>query len=366
MSRKPENELPLGEAEVVAPLMDMISIKEGYRDIAEYLLSDVVVVQNIEAGLALWNRNGYHSTLVTPDGEVIDPIGTVTGGSGAPLEASFLTQRRRIRELSAVLSEREAELGRQERESEKLKQKLEQAETKKTVLGAEIHRLELERVRLEHENRAANQEHDRLAQTVRALTQEQSDLTTAVHLLEDEIQHCHALLHSRAEEKSVREQGLAQKQHDLSELSQSLEAAESAVTQSRIRNAALGEKRDNTQVNLANRLRLQEEISREIAARQGQIADFQRRRCETEQALAQTQKTLEQNRVDLQLLDEHLQTDRQRYREISMRLAEIGETLKELRPLVDDGQQEKSQIQLTLAEKRHRTATSRGKSAREV
>ena len=35
-----------------------------------------------------------------------------------------------------------------------------------------------------------------------------------------------------------------------------------------------------------------------------------------------------------------------------MRLAEIGETIKELRPLVDDGQQEKSQIQLTLAEKR--------------
>ena len=43
--------------------------------------------------------------------------------------------------------------------------------------------------------------------------------TTAVHLLEDEIQHCHALLHSRAEEKGVREQGLAQKQNDLSELS---------------------------------------------------------------------------------------------------------------------------------------------------
>ena len=352
MSRKPENDLPLGEAEVIAPLMEMISIKDGYRDIAEYLLSDVVVVQDLEAGLALWNRNGYHSTLVTPEGEVIDPIGTVTGGSGAPLEASFLTQRRRIRELSAVLSERETELGRQERESEKLKQELEQAETKKTVLGAEIHRLELERVRLEHENRAANQEHERLNQAVLALTQEQSDLATAVKLLEDEIEHCRALIHSRTEEKSAREQHLTEKQTELGELSQALEAADAAVTQSRIRNAALGEKRDNTHVNLANRLRLQEEISREIAARQGQTADFQRRRRETDQALAQTRETLEQNRADLQLLDERLQTDRQRYREISMRLAEIGETIKELRPLVDDGQQEKSRIQLTLAEQR--------------
>ena len=352
MSRRPETDLPLGEAEVIAPLMEMISIKDGYRDIAEYLLSDVVVVQNLDAGLALWNRNGYHSTLVTPEGEVIDPIGTVTGGSGAPLEASFLTQRRRIRELTAVLSEREAELGRKERESFKLKQELEQAETQKTVLGAEIHRLELERVRLEHESRAANQEHERLLQTVRALTQEQSDLTTAVQLLEDEIQNCHALVQSRTEEKSAREGRLMRMQAELSELSQSLEAADSAVTQSRIRNAALGEKRDNTHVNLANRLKLQEEISREIAARRGQIADFQRRRLETEQALAQTRETLERNRGDLQILDERLQTDRQRYREISMRLAEIGETIKELRPLLDDCQQEKSRIQLTLAEKR--------------
>ena len=73
MSRKPHKRLPIGEAEVVAPLMDMISIKDGYRDIAEYLLSDVVVVHDLQAGLALWNRNGYHSTLVTPEGEVIDP-----------------------------------------------------------------------------------------------------------------------------------------------------------------------------------------------------------------------------------------------------------------------------------------------------
>ena len=352
LSRKPEKDLPLGEAEVVAPLMEMISIKEGYRDIAEYLLADVVVVQNLQAGLALWNRNGYHSTLVTPEGEVIDPIGTVTGGSGVPLETSFLTQRRRIRELSTILAERETQLVGEERESEKLKQELEQAEAKRTVLGAEIHRLELERVRLEHEHRAANQEQERLSQVVRALTQEQSDLTTAVRLLEDEMEHCRALAQSRADEKTAREQALAQKQTVLAELSESLETAEAAVTQSRIRNAALSEKRDNTHVNLANRLTLQEDIAQEIASRQGQIAELQRRQRETEQALAQTHESLEQNRAKLQLLEERLQAERQKYRQISMRLAQIGETIKELRPLVDACQEDKTRIQLTLAEQR--------------
>ncbi|HME60136.1 MAG TPA: chromosome segregation protein SMC [Candidatus Binatia bacterium] len=352
MSRKPRKDLPLGEAEVVAPLMDMISVKEGYRDIADYLLSDVVVVQDLQSGLALWNRNGYHSTLVTPEGEVIDPIGIVTGGSGTLLESSFLTQRRRIRELKAILAEREDQLCREERESEELKQKFEQAETQKTVLGAEIHRLELERVRLEHENRSAKQEHERLSQTLRALTQEQSDLTTAVQLIEEDISRCHSLIQSRTEEKNAREQALAQKQTEFVELSQSVDTAEAAVTQSRIRNAALGEKRDNTHINLANRITLREEISREITARQGQIADYQRRQLDTEQALGETRESLRQNRAELQLLEENLQTNRQSYRQISMRLAEIGESIKELRPQLATCQEEKNRIQLSLAAQR--------------
>jgi chromosome segregation protein len=352
LSRKLHKELPLGESEVIAPLMNVISVKEGYHDVAEYLLSDVVVVRDLQAGLTLWNRNGYYSTLVTPDGEVIDPMGIVTGGSGAPLERSVLTQRRRIRELASVLAQLESQLPREERESETLKQELEHAETKKNLLSAEIHRLELERVRLEHEQRAANQELERLTQSVHALTQEQSDLTTALHLVNEEIQRCLSTAEERSEEKLERERVLAQKQTACAELCQAVEAAESAVTQSRVRNAALGEKRENTHTNLANRLKLQEATAQEIATCQARRADFQRRRQEIEQALARTEEALLSSRSELQKLEQQLQTERQKYRGISTQLAEIGEAIKELRPLGESCQEEKSGVQLSLAEKR--------------
>jgi len=352
LSRKLYKELPLGESEVIAPLIDMISIKDGYRDVAEYLLSDVVVVRDLQAGLSLWNRNGYHSTLVTPEGEVIDPIGIMTGGNGASLEGSFLTQRRRIRELGNTLAELESQLPRQERESAKLKQELDQAETKRTLLGTEIHRLELDRVRFEHEHRAVKQEQERLTQTVHALTQEQSDLTTTLHLVGEEILRCQSATHACAEEKLEREQVLGQKQNQLVAVSQAAEVAEADVTQSRIRNAALGEKRDNTHVNLANRQKLLEQTAQELTARQGRLADFQKQRRDIEQALAHTDESLGLNRGELQKLEERLQADRRRYRAISMQLAEIGETIKELRPLGEACQEEKSRIQLSLAEQR--------------
>ncbi len=186
LRHRQQEPLPLGEAEVIAPLIDMVSIKDGYREIAEYLLSDVIVVPNLTAGLALWNRNGYYCTIVTPDGEVIDSTGTVTGGSTTPLEGNLLAQRRRIRELGSALADCAARLPDAESEFDKIKAELDQAQTRRTILNNESHRLELDRVRLEHENRAASQEHERLSRALQALGQEQSDLAAALQNLRDE------------------------------------------------------------------------------------------------------------------------------------------------------------------------------------
>ena len=344
--------LPLGEAEVIAPLLDMVSIKEGYREIAEYLLSDVIVVPNLTSGLALWNRNGYYCTIVTPEGEVIDSMGTVTGGSSTPLEGNLLTQRRRIRELGDTLATLAAKLPNAEGEHDKLKAELELAETRKTVLSNEIHRLELDRVRLEHEHRAADQEHERLSRTLEALSQEQNDLTLTLENLRDELQRNREMIESRTAHKLAGEQSLADQQAAFGELRSAVENAEAAVTQSRIRNAALGEKRENTHANLANRLKQQADTLQEITSWQTRGADCERQRRDITEALRQIEASLSGAKEELQALENRLQADRQSYRTISMQLAEIGETIKELRPLGEACQEERSRIQLMLAEKR--------------
>ena len=352
LRHRQEKALPLGEAEVIAPLLGLVTIKEGYREIAEYLLSDVIVVPNLASGLALWNRNGYYCTIVTPDGEVIDAMGTVTGGSTTPLEGNLLTQRRRIRELGNALADLAAKLPHEEAEFEKVKAELEQSETRKIVLSNEIHRLELERVRLEHENRAADQEHQRLSRTLEALSQEQDDLTAALQNLRDELHRNYEMIEERTAQRLSGERALAEKQASFGDLRSAVESAEAAVTQSRIRNAALGEKRENTHANLANRLKQQSDTNEEIANWQTRGADCQRQRSEIATALQEIEAALSGAKEELQGWENRLQADRQSYRTISMQLAEIGETIKELRPLGEACQEERSRIQLALAEKR--------------
>ncbi|HXG53089.1 MAG TPA: chromosome segregation protein SMC [candidate division Zixibacteria bacterium] len=352
LARRSSKPLPLGEAEVVGPLLEKISVKEGYREVAEYLLADVVLVKDLKAGLALWSRNGYYSTLVTPDGEVIDSMGVVTGGSGDSLEGSLLAQRRRMRELRELIADLQARLERELGELADVKERLEESETRKATLASEIHRLELERVRLETERRATEQEADRLRRAIDTLVQEQRDLATALELLADQIAQCGAETEACRREAAAREAALGEKQASFAALKGGLESAEAEVTQSRIRNAALGEKREHSDQTLKTRLALKQETAAQIAARRAQIDGVLRKREETAAALATAETALASAHQRLAELDARLQLDRDRYRETSRRVAAIEESIRELRPLGEACQEERNRLHVALAEKR--------------
>ena len=354
LSRKQHRPLPLGEADVIAPLLEVISVKEGYGEVAEYLLSDVVVVRDLRAGLSLWNRNGFYSTLVTPDGEVIDPMGTVSGGSDDALDGNFLTQRRHIRELKTLLAELDARLQIEDREVEKLKRELERAETKKSSLGTEMHRLELDRVRLEHERLIATRDFERFTQTVQALLQEQNDLVSALERGTQEVDECRAAIETRAQDK------IRKRKYPGAETSSLSGAA--AIRRSRggcrhsvaYPQCGIGRKKENTHHNLENRLNLRQETFEQINFRQDQIADMTQRRSQIEIALAQSEEALQSAKRNLQDLEERLQTERHSHKVISRNLLDIEESIKELRPLGEACQEEKNRIQVSLAEKKLR------------
>jgi len=154
------------------------------------------------------------------------------------------------------------------------------------------------------------------------------------------------------EEKASRQKILGEVESAVTDLTEVLESLEGAVTESRIRHASLGEKRDNTHQNLEDRLKQQSETVGQVAISQAQIADLERRKAALESALTQAEQDLETSRVMLRELEEKLQVGRQSYRTISLKLAELEESIKEIRPLGEACQQEKNRLQLILAEKR--------------
>jgi chromosome segregation protein len=96
-------EWPIGDG-VRGPMLELIGFDRHYDRIASYLLGDVIVVEDLRKALELWRHTKTEKTLVTLDGEVIDPHGVVTGGSRESAVAGVLSQKREMRELEEVVA----------------------------------------------------------------------------------------------------------------------------------------------------------------------------------------------------------------------------------------------------------------------
>jgi len=54
--------------EGTGPLLSFLTVDQRYREVAETLLGDAVLVPDLRSGLQLWRQNGVHRTFVTPEG----------------------------------------------------------------------------------------------------------------------------------------------------------------------------------------------------------------------------------------------------------------------------------------------------------
>jgi chromosome segregation protein len=91
-----------GHAGVHGPMLGLIQFSTEYRQVAESLLGDVLVVDTLEHALDHWDQQD-DKTLVTLDGEILGPDGTVTGGSQDAEVSGVLRQKREIKELEGII-----------------------------------------------------------------------------------------------------------------------------------------------------------------------------------------------------------------------------------------------------------------------
>ncbi|MGD8353654.1 MAG: chromosome segregation protein SMC, partial [Pseudomonadota bacterium] len=83
---------------IIGPLVDIVSFSKSLNGVGDYLLGDALLVEDLNFALDLWRKNGFTATLVTLDGDVVEPTGIITGGD-QDLEETPLARKRKIREL---------------------------------------------------------------------------------------------------------------------------------------------------------------------------------------------------------------------------------------------------------------------------
>lgn len=106
------NDRVLSEKGVIGLACDLVNINKEYENIAKYLLGRVVVVDTIENALVLARKFNYTLRMVTLEGELLNPGGSMSGGAFKN-NSNLLGRRREIDDLTnkiKEIQERKAEI----------------------------------------------------------------------------------------------------------------------------------------------------------------------------------------------------------------------------------------------------------------
>ncbi|HEY5586892.1 MAG TPA: chromosome segregation protein SMC [Ruminiclostridium sp.] len=84
---------------------DLVSCDTKYNGIVMNLLGRVVVVENLDAGIAISRKFGYSFRIVTLEGDILSTSGSMSGGSNDHKSSGILSRNREIIELEETIKE---------------------------------------------------------------------------------------------------------------------------------------------------------------------------------------------------------------------------------------------------------------------
>jgi chromosome segregation protein len=333
-----------GTQGVVGKALNFVECQEEYRPVIELLLKSVVIVQDMDVALHLHQDSNFQGTVVTLNGEMIDPNGFITGGSLENASSSLLARNREIETLTDNVSRLKEELDTSQENIEQKKQKLSELESTLRQLDQSTLSTELETNNKLRDLEQWSKELTRLKirvtaidEEVTALNTEKGELISEKSLLDQQL--------ASAEEKRIQEEELLGSYREELEQSRSgLEKIVSEISRLKVLIASLIGRRENTlteikrlelqQQNLKQQIERREadrianlnkitEIGTEISTLEESVLKLSREKDQLSETAIQAEESLRQK-------EDNLKDSEQDTRELSRKIQEITETLSRI------------------------------------
>jgi chromosome segregation protein len=264
----------------------LVSYDPVYRPAIENLLGRVVIVEDLDAGIALARQNRYSFRIVTLAGDVLNSGGSMTGGSVQSRSTSILSRDRQIAQEQKHLESLERESGEFAQECEQIEREARTCTQRLKALEDELGTL---RVTLgQHQERAdILSEHHKTRQ--QQLTRMRSQQTELEESLADVCKNlCELDDTSRLEQDASNATD-----EDVSVMQQALYRQRSAYEQQR-------QTIESLRIALSSDEAQQEGIAQRIAMLQQELARIRQERAHAAQQLASIDQTAEQDRKVMQ------------------------------------------------------------------
>ncbi|MGC4123121.1 MAG: chromosome segregation protein SMC [Myxococcales bacterium] len=252
---------------VIGAAAEMVTCAPEFSLLVQHLLGDVVVVKDLEAAV-LYSRTGRPHTVVTLDGEVIEPTGAVFGGTVEGPGVGALHKKREIADLEEKVKIIESEMSVCQEKHRRMAERIAQLEGTLKGLSKDSHSEDLTVVEQEKDLHRTTEDLSRTRERLEKLTVELDGMHRAL----SEIGAEETSASGQGAQAETEREGRENRVRDLSEQLASVRA----------RIAELTAERTNLQVKVAADFERRESVEKSLSRATSTLSELGERRTRLE------------------------------------------------------------------------------------
>jgi chromosome segregation protein len=162
---------------VVGWAPDLVEANPRYRVVVENLLGNVVITETLDDAIMISRRERTRMRLVTLDGDVVNPGGAMSGGSGRGNNAGFLQRPREIEDLKERIGQLSDTLAKKERRRTQLEQAAVDANRRRAEGQVALQKLQIEKAEAAKDLTQVTEQTERVKQELDVTTSERELLS---------------------------------------------------------------------------------------------------------------------------------------------------------------------------------------------
>ena len=223
---------------------NLISTSNEYDDLFNYLLGRTIIVDNIDSAVKV-SKAARKFKIVTLDGDIINPGGTITGGSYKSKIANVFSRKRKLKELKVKITNLSKLTDKYEKDLQELKNNIEDMNKELQDNSTHIENTKLELLKKENVLSNIENQGQSLNLSLDSLNRELEELKCELNDMDESITKKHVTIDSLREKNEKLQDNI----HDVSKLISSkqdeLNALKEKMTSIKVKLASLNEKSEN-------------------------------------------------------------------------------------------------------------------------
>lgn len=260
-----DDPLPPPMEGIIGPAISFVRcLKEGYEELLESVLSDVLVVDNLDTAIEIITKNNIAYTMVTLDGEIVRPDGRITGGISGRKSQGVLKTRKELKHLRQEISILKETVSGLEGKMERLKEERNRLLGSIDSLKKETQQTEFSLINMEKEIERLSEEEKRLEFRLATLEREEEEIGRDRKRLEEEASKCGTTISTLEQERKEKEMEIQRLIEIQKAGREEWERKHQELTTSKLELTSLREKRESIETQLTDMERRTDGIKKTI------------------------------------------------------------------------------------------------------